>query len=86
MRVLAVVLALAWALLVPVTGQSEASDGAALCDIYDQQSAAVKAKLTNWCALQPCSATSGWAGVTCATVGGENRVVSLDASSKGLTE
>ena len=68
-------------------GWSEASDAAALCDIYSQQSPEVRAKLANWCVAphNPCSATSGWAGVACAMVGGENRVVSLDASSKGLT-
>ena len=80
----------AWALLLaPVAAQTAATDGAALCDIYSQQSAVVKTSLTNWCPgsapYDPCSKTPGaWTGVTCATVGGASRVVSLSVSSKGL--
>ena len=51
MRGLPVVLALALVSVVPVTCRSEASDGAALCNIYSQQSTVVKDSLTSAVAL-----------------------------------
>ena len=91
MRGLGAALALAWALLLaPVAAQTTAADGAALCDIYSQQTATVMSRLANWCPgsapYDPCSTTPGaWWGVTCATVGGASRVVYLYLQSKGLT-
>lgn len=77
-----------------MTSAGTTSDGDILCDFYNTMPAAGKAKLTNWCGAKsgnnyvngPCTGNGGrWLGVTCAVVGGVNRVASLDTKTPGVS-
>ena len=77
--------------------QSEQDDGTVLCDIYSQQSDAVKEALTGWDSCDgsgpysPCDSSdsevgySTWTGVGCETAGGVIRVVHLVVTDQGLS-
>ena len=62
--------------------EDQQTDGDALCDIYNQQTAAVKSSLTNWNCTglpRPCGSLS-WRGVTCQG----DRVTALVLMDRGL--
>ena len=67
------------------TSQTEA-DGSALCLFY--KSLSRRAKLKGWCPgltpYNPCTKAT-WSGVTCGTVGAEQRVIGLTLNRTGLT-
>jgi len=58
-------------------------DGQVLCELHSSAPSSGKSVLTNWCGTNtnPCSTSSAWAGVTCSTVGGVQRVTSLSLNS-----